>query len=103
MRTLLCATALALLAALPAAAQSNAETSSDRYRRDAPQTNLDRPDDQQAQTPDRRHRGEIETLRRDNMSSPNVKGQQVPEDTETGAAAPEQRGRAKREEGSIRP
>lgn len=107
MRTLLCATALALLAALPAAAQSDVETPSDRYTRDRPpsnaaQSNVDRPD-QQAQSRDRRHRGEIETLRRDNMSAPNVRGQAVPEDTETGAAAPEQRGNVKRTEGAIRP
>lgn len=102
MRTLLCATALALLAALPAAAQSNAESSSDRYTRDRPQTNVDRPD-QQAQTRDRRHSGEVETLRSRNMTSPNVKGENVPENTETGAAAPEERGNAKPRGGDMRP
>lgn len=102
MKTLICAAVLAALAALPASAQSSSESSSDRYTRDRPQSNVDQTD-QQAQTPDRRHRGEIETLRRDNMSSPNIKGERVPEDTQTGAAAPEQRGDAKRTEGAIRP
>lgn len=102
MKTLMCAAVLAALAALPAAAQSNSETSSDRYTRDRPQSNVDQPD-QQAQSRDRRHRGEVETLRRDHMTAPNIKGEAVPEDTETGAAAPEQRGNAKRTEGGIRP
>lgn len=101
MKTLICAAVLAALTAMPAtAAERPTGTTSDRYTREpAPER-----DDQQAQNREQERRsGEIETLRRDHMSSPNVKGQQVPEDTSTGAAAPEQRDQPKQTEGGIRP
>ncbi|MGE5515721.1 MAG: hypothetical protein ACM31D_07835 [Bacteroidota bacterium] len=101
MKTAFWAAILAALTALPAAAaEPPSDATSDRYTREpAPDRN-----DQQAQSRERERRsGEIETLRRDHMSSPNVKGQQVPEDTSTGAAAPEQRGQSKQTEGGIRP
>lgn len=99
MKTLLCAAALALLTAMPAAAQSQSETSSDRYTRDRPQQSPD----QQAQTREGRKSGEVETLRNRSMSSPNVTGQKVPEDPATGVPAPDQRGRVKQSESVPRP
>lgn len=101
MKTVICAALLSLATAMPAAAQSTPqETPSDRYTRDPAQIRRD--EQAQAQS-ERRRAGEVETLRRDNMSAPNIKGEQVPEDTSTGAAAPEQRGHAKKTEGAIRP
>lgn len=101
MKSFVCAAVLAALTAMPAAAQSMSqpETPSDRYNRE--QAGESR--DQQAQTPEQRKSGEIETLRRDQMSSPNVKGQRVPENTETGVPEAQQQGRAKQSEGGIRP
>lgn len=101
MKTFVYAAVLTVLVAGPATAQSMSqpETPSDRYTRERP----DDSDDQQAQTREQRKSGEIETLRRDHMSSPNVKGQRVPEDTETGVPEAQQQGRAKQSEGGIRP
>ncbi|HLO77554.1 MAG TPA: hypothetical protein VK196_13945 [Magnetospirillum sp.] len=93
------AVALVALASLPALAQSE---SSDRYTRSPAEADASR-QDQQAQRHDRRHAGEVETLRRDHMNSPNIKGERVPENTETGAAAPELRDQPKQTEGGIRP
>lgn len=90
------AIALGLLASLPAQAQS------DRYTRPQPQATPGEAD-QQAQTPDRKRAGEVETLRRDHMSSPNVQGESVPENPATGVPAPELRDQPKREEGGVRP
>lgn len=103
MKTLLSvATAILLtVATLPALAQSSAP--SDRYTPTQPQAGVTG-NDQQAQTPnDRRHSGAVENLRSEHMSSPNVKGQRVPENPETGAAAPELRGQPKQNEGVTRP
>jgi hypothetical protein len=100
MKTFLAATGVLLAMSLaPAQAQ-------DRYRRDEPPaataTPQDQQADQQAQTPDRRHRGEIQTLRRNGMSSPNVQGEAVPENPNTGVPEAQQRGQSKREsEGSV--
>lgn len=99
MRTLFCAVVLAALATGPVAAQSTSEPPSDRYTRDRPQTDAD----QQAQTRDRRHSGQVETLRRDHMSSPNVKGESVPEDPATGVPEPTRRSRPSGEDQPSRP
>lgn len=91
---------LTLTTAIPAWAQSQSPEaeSSDRYRRDTPEV-----EDQQAQTPAERGQGEIEALRREHMSSPNIRGEQVPENPATGAAAPEQGPQQERHEGGVRP
>src|SRR5512145_1304285 len=81
----LLAAALGLLVTVPAWAQSDP---SDRYRRDQPQASQGQ-NDQEAQSPSDRNAGEIEDLRRNSMSAPNVKGDQVPDNPATGAAAPE--------------
>lgn len=99
MKALLCAAILAALAAGPAAAQSAADQPSDRYTRDRPQTDAD----QQAQTRDRRHSGQVETLRRDHMSSPNVKGESVQEDPATGVPQPTRRDRPSGSGDTARP
>lgn len=99
MKTLLCAALLSVLAVMPAAAQSQSGKSSDRYTRERPQQGTD----QQAQTREGQRSGEVETLRNKHMSSPNVKGEQVPEEPATGVPMPDQSGRAKPSEGGIRP
>lgn len=101
MKTFVLAALLATLAAMPAAAQSMSqpETPSDRYNRERPDDSRD----QQAQTREQRKTGEIETLRQKSMSSPNVKGQRVPEDPETGVPEPRQGGGAGQNEGGTRP
>lgn len=103
MKPMLCAVLLTILTAAPAAAQMQAETPSDRYTRDPAQERPRDLDDQQAQARDRRRQGEVQDLRRDHMNSPNVKGQRVPEDTETGVPEPQQRDRTRNTEGGIRP
>lgn len=91
-----------ILAALPAWAQSRSE-SSDRYRRDQPSATEERPGEQ-AQTPgEPRQPGQIESLRRDHMSSPNVQGERVPEDPSTGTPEPRRQRQPERTEGGIRP
>lgn len=85
-------TALAVLAALaagPALAQDYP-----RYPADEPGTTgrvLVIPESQQeaeARDPQPRSPGEVETLRSDKMSSPNVEGQNVPEQPGTGLPRP---------------
>lgn len=90
------ALALAMLAGIPAQAQS------DRYTRPEPQA-APTDNDQQAQTPEQRKAGEIEDLRQKSMSSPNVRGQKVPEDPATGVPEAQQGSQPKREEGGMRP
>lgn len=85
--------ALAVLAALavpPAAAQTYPPYPADepgtagRVQEDIPQ------DEQEAELrePEPGRRGQIETLRSDKMSSPNVRGETVPEDPESGVPRP---------------
>lgn len=90
MKIFVCAAALTLLAAWPAGAQYQSETPSDRYTRDPAQPREQ--SDQQAQTPNRRDSGKVETLRDRGMSSPNVQGEAVPENPETGVPDPRARG-----------
>lgn len=101
MKTFVCAALLAVVAAGPVAAQSMSqpETPSDRYTRERPDDSRD----QQAESREQRKTGEIETLRQKSMSSPNVKGQQVPENPETGVPEPRQGGSGGQNEGGTRP
>ncbi|MBC7951417.1 MAG: hypothetical protein H7Z12_06270 [Rhodospirillaceae bacterium] len=91
---------LAIAVATPALAQQQnpsdnpATNSQPSSREDA---------DQQARTPDERSSGEIETLRQRSMSSPNIKGEAVPENPATGVPAPEGRDDPKRLESVPRP
>jgi len=74
------ATLLGASVTLPALAQSEP---SDRYRRDESQSAPDW-SGQQAQRPEGERTGEIENLRERGMTSPNVRGEGVKEDPETG-------------------
>lgn len=95
MKIFVCAAALTVLAAWPAGAQYQSETPSDRYTRDPTQARERA--EQQAQNPNRRQPGQVETLRDKGMTSPNVQGQQAPENYETGV--PESRARGNTQQG----
>lgn len=91
----------AALAATPAMAQQ-------QYNSDYPATTAQpsgRYDaEQQARTPeDNKPTGTVETLRDKSMSSPNVKGQRVPEDPNTGVPEAQSRDNPKGLEGTPRP
>lgn len=63
------------------------------------------PMDQQAQTPqsDTRRSGDLENLRHDQMSSPNTKGETVPESPTTGLPQPQARDNPGRLESTPKP
>ena len=76
---------LGVSVALPALAQSEP---SDRYRRDQSQT-APTWNDQQAQNPSKERTGELENLRDKGMTSPNVRGEGVQENPNTGVPEPQ--------------
>lgn len=91
---------LAIVVTAPALAQQyppdSATTSQPRSRESI---------DEQARTPDSNEQpsGTVETFRERGMSSPNVQGESVPENPNTGTPAPEGRYDPKRLEGVPRP
>ncbi|MBC7905912.1 MAG: hypothetical protein H7Y60_04080 [Rhodospirillaceae bacterium] len=94
--------ALAIAAATPALAQQqypsdNSTTTSQPSSREE--------SEEQARTPetDERSSGSVETLRDRSMSSPNVKGEAVPENPATGVPDPSGRGDPRRLESVPRP
>lgn len=85
MNAVLAAALLVAVAAAPALAQQQ------QYPSDTPPPARSQDQmDQQAQTPqeERSRPGDIESLKQDHMTSPNVTGESVPESTETGLPEP---------------